>query len=31
MYGLPGETLDSWQKDLEQAVNLHPEHISAYH
>ena len=31
MYGLPGETLDSWQKDLEQAVKLHPEHISAYH
>ena len=31
MYGLPGETLDSWQKDLEQAVNLHPEDISAYH
>ena len=31
MYGLPGETLDSWQKDLVQAINLHPEHISAYH
>lgn len=31
MYGLPSETLDSWQKDLVQAINLHPEHISAYH
>lgn len=31
MYGLPGETLASWKEDLEQAVDLHPEHISAYH
>lgn len=31
MYGLPGETLSSWQEDLEQALSLHPEHISAYH
>lgn len=31
MYGLPGETPDSWQQDLEQALALHPEHISAYH
>jgi oxygen-independent coproporphyrinogen-3 oxidase len=31
MYGLPGETLDRWQQDLRQAVELHPEHISAYH
>lgn len=31
MYGLPGETLPSWQKDLEQALALRPEHISAYH
>lgn len=31
MYGLPGETLASWQQDLEQALSLHPEHISAYH
>ena len=31
MYGLPGETLDTWKKDLEQAIALHPEHISAYH
>ena len=31
MYGLPGETLDTWQEDLRQAVALHPEHISAYH
>ena len=31
MYGLPGETLDTWEQDLQQAINLHPEHISAYH
>ena len=31
MYGLPGETLDTWQEDLRQAITLHPEHISAYH
>ena len=31
MYGLPGETLDTWKEDLQQAIALHPEHISAYH
>ena len=31
MYGLPGETLDTWEEDLQQAIALHPEHISAYH
>ena len=31
MYGLPGETLESWKQDLQQAIKLHPEHISAYH
>ena len=31
MYGLPGETLDTWKEDLRQAIALHPEHISAYH
>lgn len=31
MYGLPGETQALWEQDLEQAVALHPEHISAYH
>ena len=31
MYGLPGETLDTWKQDLQQAIALHPEHISAYH
>ena len=25
MYGLPGETLTSWKKDLKQALSLHPE------
>jgi len=31
MYGLPGETTKSWERDLQQAVRLNPEHISAYH
>lgn len=31
IYGLPGETLERWQYDLQQAINLHPAHISAYH
>ena len=31
MYGLPGETLDRWENDLRQALELRPEHISAYH
>ena len=31
MYGLPGETLKIWKEDLQQAIALHPEHISAYH
>ena len=31
MYGLPGETLETWIHDLKQAIDLHPEHISAYH
>lgn len=31
MYGLPGETLERWENDLQQAIELQPEHISAYH
>ena len=31
MYGLPGETLETWMQDLRQAIDLRPEHISAYH
>jgi len=31
MYGLPGETPESWKADLEEAVGLNVEHISAYH
>ena len=31
MYGLPGKTLETWEQDLQQAIELHPEHISAYH
>lgn len=31
IYGLPGETDERWERDLEQAVSLNVEHISAYH
>ena len=31
MYGLPDETKAIWENDLEQALELQPEHISAYH
>lgn len=31
IYGLPGEDIRRWESDLQQAVGLHPEHISAYH
>lgn len=31
MYGLPGETLAIWKRDLEEMIALRPEHISAYH
>jgi len=31
MYGLPDQTLLSWQNTLKQAVTLNVQHISAYH
>ena len=31
MYGLPNGTEQIWAADLEQAIQMHPEHISAYH
>lgn len=31
IYGLPGESLASWNADLKQAIELDVEHISAYH
>lgn len=30
MFGLPGQTLDMWREDISKAVELKPEHISAY-
>jgi oxygen-independent coproporphyrinogen-3 oxidase len=30
MYGIPGQTMDSWQESLSQAVSLSPAHISSY-
>lgn len=30
MYGLPGQTLDSWQRSVDRVVQLDPTHISCY-
>ncbi len=30
MFGFPGETLIDWTNDLERAIALQPEHLSAY-
>ena len=30
MYGFPEETLDDWSRDVEAALALHVEHLSAY-
>lgn len=31
IYGLPGETKERWENDLNKAIDLDVEHISAYH
>jgi oxygen-independent coproporphyrinogen-3 oxidase len=31
MYGLPNQTLDIWQKNLQQTIDLNIQHVSAYH
>lgn len=30
IYGLPGESLTDWKEDVEKAIALKPEHLSAY-
>jgi oxygen-independent coproporphyrinogen-3 oxidase len=30
IYGLPGQTVDSWRATLEKALAFHPEHLSCY-
>ncbi len=30
MFGFPGETLADWEADVEHALSLRPEHLSAY-
>lgn len=30
IYGIPGQSMESWNKTLERAVKLKPQHISAY-
>lgn len=30
MFGLPGQTIADWQKTLEEALRLKPEHLSVY-
>ncbi|HAR39548.1 MAG TPA: coproporphyrinogen III oxidase [Porphyromonadaceae bacterium] len=31
MYGLPGQSLELWERNLDQAITLNIQHISAYH
>ena len=30
IYGTPGESLDDWRRSLEQALEMQPDHLSAY-
>jgi oxygen-independent coproporphyrinogen-3 oxidase len=30
LYGIPGQTLGSWEATLQKAIQLNPEHLSAY-
>jgi oxygen-independent coproporphyrinogen-3 oxidase len=30
IFGIPGQTLANWQRDLHQAVTLEPDHVSTY-
>jgi len=30
MYGLPGQTLEAWEKNLDIALSFQPEHLSCY-
>lgn len=30
IYGLPGQTLESWEQSVEKTLEMKPEHISAY-
>ncbi|MBV8713944.1 MAG: radical SAM family heme chaperone HemW [Chloroflexi bacterium] len=30
MFGLPGQSLEHWQDTLDQALELHPDHLSCY-
>ncbi|HET8594994.1 MAG TPA: radical SAM family heme chaperone HemW, partial [Intrasporangium sp.] len=30
IYGTPGESLDDWRRSLEAAIELEPDHVSAY-
>lgn len=30
IYGLPGQTMDSWRETVEHALTLQPEHLSCY-
>ena len=30
IYGLPGQSMESWRKTVERALDLGPEHLSCY-
>ena len=30
IFGIPGSTLEDWERDLDQAIALEPDHLSCY-
>ena len=30
MFGIPGQTVESWRRDLQEVIDMRPEHVSAY-
>lgn len=30
MFGLPGQSIETWRRTLDRAIDLHPEHLSLY-
>ncbi len=30
LYGIPGQGLDGWRQTLQEAIDLHPDHLSCY-
>lgn len=30
IFGIPGQTVEMWRRDIQQAIEMHPTHISSY-